>query len=87
MVEPLLVLVDALTSQILNFDKEIDRLAETKYPETLSLRQVHGVGSLTALAFVLTLEDKNRFRKSRDVGIRTTNPGQARADFHLAGVS
>ena len=67
-VGPLLALVDALTSQILNFDKEIDRLAEAKYPETLSLRQVHGVGSLTALAFVLTLEDKNRFRKSRDVG-------------------
>jgi transposase len=29
---------------------------------------VRGVGSLTALAFVLTLEDSERFARSRDVG-------------------
>jgi transposase len=32
------------------------------------LRQVHGVGVLTALTFVLTLEDPSRFAKSREVG-------------------
>lgn len=32
------------------------------------LRQVQGVGVLTALTFVLTLEDPNRFKKSRAVG-------------------
>jgi len=32
------------------------------------LRQVEGVGALTALTFVLTLEDPSRFVKSRTVG-------------------
>jgi transposase len=32
------------------------------------LRQVEGVGTLTALIFVLTLEDPYRFEKSRSVG-------------------
>jgi transposase len=32
------------------------------------LRQVEGVGPLTALTFVLTLEDPYRFEKSRSVG-------------------
>jgi len=32
------------------------------------LRQVEGVGALTALAFVLTLENPERFAKSRSVG-------------------
>jgi transposase len=38
------------------------------YPETRLLRQGKGVGALTALAFVLTLEDPSRFAKSRQVG-------------------
>ncbi len=32
------------------------------------MRQVEGVGALTALTFVLTLEDPYRFEKSRSVG-------------------
>ncbi|MEZ6007296.1 MAG: transposase [Planctomycetota bacterium] len=32
------------------------------------LTQVHGVGTLTALAFLLTIEDRDRFRSSRTVG-------------------
>jgi len=39
-----------------------------RYPETQLLRQVEGVGPLTALTFVLTLEDPYRFEKSRSVG-------------------
>jgi transposase len=41
---------------------------EHYYPETELLRQVEGVGVLTALTFVLTLEDPSRFAKSRSVG-------------------
>ena len=37
-------------------------------PETLLLRQVPGVGSLTALAYVLTIEDPTRFADARAVG-------------------
>jgi transposase len=38
------------------------------YPETDLLRQVEGIGPLTALTFVLTLEDPHRFERSRSVG-------------------
>lgn len=43
-------------------------MCQDDYPETTLLRQVSGVGPLTALAFVLTIEDPNRFRRSRMVG-------------------
>ena len=39
-----------------------------KYGHTALLRQVKGVGPITALAYVLTLENPQRFVKSRDVG-------------------
>ncbi len=43
-------------------------LCQERYAETRLLTQISGVGPLTALAFVLTLEDPRRFRKSREVG-------------------
>ena len=43
-------------------------MCRAKYPETERLRQVKGVGPITALAFVLTLQDPERFPKSRKVG-------------------
>jgi transposase len=65
---PLLVTVEELTHKIKAADKEIERIARIRYPETELLTQVSGVGSLIALTFVLTVEDKERFVKSRDVG-------------------
>jgi transposase len=49
-------------------DTEIERLCATRYPETALLRQVPGVGAITALYYVLTIEDPSRFAKSRSVG-------------------
>jgi transposase len=49
-------------------DREVERLCRERYPETAVLRQVKGVGPVTALAFVLVIEDPNRFGKSRSVG-------------------
>jgi hypothetical protein len=46
----------------------IEELASEKYGHTKLLRQVKGVGPITALAYVLTLENPERFAKSRDVG-------------------
>ena len=43
-------------------------MAKETYPETALLKQVKGVGDLIAMAYVLTIEDPHRFRKSRDVG-------------------
>src|SRR4030067_993575 len=37
-------------------------------PQTKELRQVGGVGALTSLAYILSLEDPARFRKRREVG-------------------
>jgi transposase len=66
--EPLLKTVEALTGQIQECDGKIEQIARKEYPETELLRQVSGVGVLIALTFVLTLEDPQRFQKSRDVG-------------------
>ncbi len=57
-----------MTERIKDYDRKLEAVAEELYPETKLLRQVHGVGVLTALAFVLTLEDPSRFAKSREVG-------------------
>jgi transposase len=57
-----------LTRKIRHLDGQIETLCTESYPETIALRDIAGVGPLTALGFVLTLEDPNRFKKSRDVG-------------------
>jgi transposase len=66
--QPLLDSIAALTEEIRSFDQQIEILCRQRYPQTLALQRVAGVGPLTALAFVLTLEDPSRFHKSRDVG-------------------
>jgi transposase len=66
--EPLLEQIGSMTRQIRRYDKDVSRAAEKDYPETELLKQVGGVGDLTSLAYVLTIEDPKRFRKSRDVG-------------------
>lgn len=65
--EPLLVSISTLTEQIKAYDRRIEELAQG-YPETSRLQQIKGVGALTSLAFVLTLEKHERFKHSRDVG-------------------
>jgi transposase len=65
---PLLLEIESLTTRIKECDRKIEQIAREEYPETALLRQVNGVGLLIAVTFVLTIEDKERFRKSRDVG-------------------
>ena len=65
---PLLRLVATLTHEIRGLEHQLEDVAATRYPETRQLRQVGGVGLLTALCYVLTLEDPRRFRQSRAVG-------------------
>ena len=66
--EPLIDTVADISDRIKKLDKRIDNLAVERYPETEVLQQVGGVGALTALAYVLTIEDPSRFTKSRMVG-------------------
>jgi transposase len=66
--QPLVKLVETLGTCIKAYDETIEKLGSEKYPHTKLLRQVKGVGPITALAYVLTLENPERFAKSRDVG-------------------
>jgi transposase len=68
LVQPLLDMIGTLTLKIRSYDHQIAQLCEQSYPQTQLLRQVTGVGPLTALTYVLTLEDPRRFRSSRSVG-------------------
>lgn len=65
---PLVETIEQLTARIEEFDRKIERLAEDRYPETEALMQVSGVGPLTALAYMLTLDNHQRFSRSRSVG-------------------
>jgi transposase len=65
---PLVRLAAALSDDIQGYDQQIETLASMKYGHTKLLRQVKGVGPITALAYVLTLENPERFARSRDVG-------------------
>src|SRR5215211_5567676 len=65
---PVLETIRSLTELIRDYDRKLETLSKERYPETELLRQVEGVGPLTALSFVLTLEDPYRFEKSRSVG-------------------
>lgn len=64
---PVLDAIRVLTQKIGKLDGEVRKVAR-KYPETKGLEQIPGVGVLTALAYVLTLEDPRRFGRSRQVG-------------------
>jgi len=68
LVEPLLSMIDALNARIVSMDRELEAFGLERHPVTAHLRQVPGVGPLTALAFVLTIEDPGRFPDTRDVG-------------------
>jgi len=65
---PILETIGSLTERIRDYDRQLETISEEHYPETELLRQVEGVGVLTALIFVLTLEDPHRFERSRSVG-------------------
>ena len=65
---PILETIGSLTERIRDYDRKLEAISKERYPETELLRQVEGIGALTALTFVLTLEDPYRFEKSRSVG-------------------
>lgn len=64
----LLETIDELNERIRYYDEWVEHMARERYPESDLLKQVPGVGTLTAMAFMLTIGDPNRFPKSREVG-------------------
>ncbi len=66
-IRPLLKSIEEITKQVQVYDRRIEEMGK-RYPEMKLLKQVHGVGTLIALTYILTIEDAERFEHSRDVG-------------------
>jgi len=88
--DPLLGEVESLNERIKEYDRRIEKMAKETYPETTLLKQVKGVGDLIATAYVLTIEDPHRFRKSRDAGCFVglqpgrRNSGESEPQLHIS---
>jgi len=88
--EPLLREVESLNERIQEYDRRIEKMAKETHPETTLLKQVKGVGDLIATAYVLTIEDPHRFRKSRDAGCfvglqpERRNSGESEPPMHIS---
>jgi transposase len=67
-IAPLIEVVADLTQKIRDYDKQLERIAATDFPHSALLRQVSGVGPITSLAYVATIEDPARFKNGRAVG-------------------
>ena len=66
-VRPMLVAWRQLREQIAAFDKAVRALAKAS-PTCRLLMSVPGIGALSVLAYVSTVEDPERFARSRSVG-------------------
>ena len=60
--------IKMLTIKIKKLDKNIEEIGKEQFPETEQMRQVTGVGPVTALAFVLIVGDPELFSNVRKVG-------------------
>jgi transposase len=59
--EPLFGEIESLNERITEYDRRIEQIAKEVYPEVGLLKQVKGMGTLIALTFVLTLDDRTGF--------------------------
>jgi transposase len=88
--DPLLAAIESVSEGIAEYNQRIEKLAQESYPQVAVLKQVKGVGTLIALTFLLTLEDRHRFSKSRDVGgylglqPGRRNSGQGEPQLHIS---
>ena len=88
--DPLLREIESLNERITEYDRRIEKIAKEIYPQVAVLRQIKGVGPLIALTFILTLDDPNRFRRSRDVGCflglrpGRKNSGMSEPQLHIS---
>ena len=88
-IEPMLAAVAQLTQQIKAMTRDLKQLAQERYPETALLSQVHGVGLICSLTYVLTLEEPARFKRSRQAGAylgltaRQHESGEQKPQLHI----
>jgi transposase len=65
-ITPLLAAIRDLDAHIAGMDKLVDQVGHL-YPAVDSFQDIPGIGPVVALAYLLSVEDPNRFRRSRDV--------------------
>ncbi|MEQ9825363.1 MAG: IS110 family transposase [Puniceicoccaceae bacterium] len=68
LIEMLIDAVEELNERIKILEQQLQQMAASKYPVTERLRQIPGVGPMTALCFVLSIENHQRFKRARDIG-------------------
>lgn len=66
-IAPLVEVLRVMAEQIKGYDAQISREAAS-HPVARQLQQVVGIGPVTALYFVLKIEDPGRFARVRDIG-------------------
>lgn len=66
--EGIFTIIQDLSQQIAQYDELIETIAADQYPAVQYLQRVPGVGTLTALTYVVTIADPGRFTKSRMAG-------------------
>ena len=87
--DPLLREIESLNERITEYDRRIEQMAKEVYPQVALLKQVKGVGTLIALTYILTVDDPQRFRRSRDVGCFVglrpgrRNSGHSQPQLHI----
>lgn len=67
-IAPALISLKSLTEQIRVYEKQINQAAQEHHPQAIALQQIPSIGPITSMAFVLSIEDPNRFKDPRDVG-------------------
>lgn len=66
--EPLIESIAGMTERIKQLQRRLEEVARSRYPQHELLTQPSGVATLTAMGFMLTIEDPRRFRRNRMVG-------------------
>ena len=66
-VEPLLKAREVIEQQVADLDRKVMRLARSE-PQVLRFMTAPGIGPITALCYLATIDDPIRFNKSRNVG-------------------
>lgn len=87
--QPIVSLIMAMSDQVKAYDKQLEDMADKKYPVTKLLRSIGGVGPIVSLDFVLKIENPERFANSRNVGSyvglvsRKQNSGASDPQMHV----
>ncbi len=65
---PLLDQIGCINAVLRRYDNALEFIVKQRYPIASQLQTVPGIGPVTSLTFILTIEDPCRFEKNRDIG-------------------